>query len=109
VTIGVYTFEVHLPGSRSLKEKRQAIRRLKDRLRSRYNVAVAELPDYGDLWQRGRLAVVSVAQGRDALERLFESIYRESESGLPGHIIETGSDFIEAGDGRPLEQGEEWS
>jgi uncharacterized protein YlxP (DUF503 family) len=109
MTIGVYTFEVHLPGSHSLKEKRQALRRLKDRLRSRYNIAVAELPGYAELWQRGRLAVVSVATDRDALVRLFESIYRESASGLPGHIIETGSDFIEAGDGHAVDAGEEWS
>jgi uncharacterized protein YlxP (DUF503 family) len=98
VTIGVYTFELHLPGSRSLKDKRQVLRRLKDRLRSRYNVAVAEMADHADLWQRGRLAVVSVAHGRDPLVRLFEAIHRESARDVPGEIIETGSDFIEAGD-----------
>ena len=63
--------------------------------------AVAELGEHSDLWQRGGLAVVSVAQGRDALERLFESVYRETEAGVPGHVIETGSDFIEAADGGP--------
>ena len=99
MTIGVYTFEIHLPQSRSLKDKRRVLRRLKDRLRSRYNVAVSELEEHGGLWQRGRLAVVSVAHDRDALVRLFESVFRESEAGVPGQIIETGSDFIEAGDG----------
>lgn len=98
MTIGVYTFELHLPAARSLKDKRQVLRRLKDRLRSRYNVAVSEMPDHADLWQRGRLAVVSVAHGRDALVRLFEAIHRDSERDVPGQIIETGSDFIEAGD-----------
>jgi uncharacterized protein YlxP (DUF503 family) len=99
MTIGVYTFEIHLPQSRSLKDKRQVLRRLKDRLRSRYNVAVSEFREHTELWQRGRLAVVSVAHDRDALERLFESVFRESESGVPGQIIETGCDFIDAGDG----------
>ena len=98
MTIGVYTFELHLPASRSLKDKRQVLRRLKDRLRARHNVAVAEMADHADLWQRGRLAVVSVAHGRDALERLFEAIHRETERDVPGQVIETGSDFIEAGD-----------
>lgn len=109
MTIGVYTFEVHLPAARSLKQKRQVLRRLKDRLRSRYNVAVTELGEHADLWQRGSLAVVSVASRRDALERLFESVFRESGIGLDGQIIETGSDFIETADGGPGGWQGDWS
>jgi len=99
VTIGVYMIELHLPGARSLKDKRQVFRRLKDRLRSRYNVSVAEAAEHADLWQRGSLTVVSVAQSRDALVRLFEAIYRDAESGVPGQVIERGSEFIESADG----------
>lgn len=99
MTIGVYMIELHLPGARSLKDKRQVFRRLKDRLRSRYNVSVAEAAEHADLWQRGSLTVVSVAQSRDALVRLFEAIYRDAESGVPGQVIERGSEFIESADG----------
>jgi len=99
VTIGVYMIELHLPGARSLKDKRQVFRRLKDRLHSRYNVSVAEATEHADLWQRGSLTVVSVAQSRDALVRLFEAIYRDAESGVPGQVIERGSEFIESADG----------
>ncbi len=101
MTIGVYTLELHLPGAQSLKQKRSVFRRLKDRLRARYNVAVTELGEDANLWQRGSLAVVSVASDRDALVRLFEAIHTEAESGTPGHVIETGSDFIESSDGGP--------
>jgi uncharacterized protein YlxP (DUF503 family) len=96
MTIGIYTIELHLPMSRSLKEKRQVFRRLKDRIRARYNVAVAESADHADLWQRGGLTIVSVAQNRDALVRLFDAIYRDTENGIPGQIIEGNSEFIEA-------------
>jgi uncharacterized protein YlxP (DUF503 family) len=99
VTIGVFTFELHLPLSRSLKQKRQVLRRLKDRLRSRYNVAVSELNDHSDLWQRASVAVVSVAHGRDPLERLFESVYEEAAGLVPGQVIEQGREFIESADG----------
>jgi uncharacterized protein YlxP (DUF503 family) len=105
VTIGVYTFELHLPGSGSLKEKRQVLRRLKDRLRGRYNVAVTELEEHSELWQRAGLAVVSIAHDRDALVRLFEAVHRETEIGVPGHVIETGSEFLEASDGGPAGWG----
>ncbi len=43
--VGLLTLEIYIPDAHSLKDKRQVIRSLKDRLRSRFNVAVAEL-DY---------------------------------------------------------------
>ena len=109
MTIGVYTFELHLPGARSLKNKRQVVRRLKDRLKARYNVAVAEMDDHADRWQRASMAVVSVASSRDALERLFEAVHREAELHVPGQVIETGIEYIEAADGGSRGWSEDWS
>jgi uncharacterized protein YlxP (DUF503 family) len=99
VTIGVYTFEIHLPAARSLKDKRQVLRRLKDRLRAHHNLAITELEEHADLWQRSGIAVVSVASRREPLEHLFEAVLREAESQVPGEVIETGTDFIESSDG----------
>ena len=101
MTIGVLTFDVHLPQARSLKDKRQVVRSVKERLRSRHNVAVSELEDDADLWQRASIAVVSVASARDPLERLFEAVIREVESQIPGHLVETGRDYLEGADGGP--------
>ena len=95
MTIGLLTFEIHLPHSRSLKDKRQVIRSVKDRLRARHNVAISELEDGADLWQRASIAVVSIASRRDVLEHLFETIVREIEGQIPGHLIETGREFLE--------------
>ena len=54
--------DLHLPESRSLKQKRQVIKSLKDRLHDRFNVSVAEV-EHQELWQRGTLgmAIVSTA------------------------------------------------
>jgi len=101
VTIGLLTFEIHLPQSRSLKDKRQVLRSVKDRLRARHNVAVSELEDGSDVWQRAGLAIVSVASRRDALDRLFETIVSETERHIPGNLIETGREFLETADGGP--------
>jgi uncharacterized protein YlxP (DUF503 family) len=109
VTIGIYTFELHLPGAGSLKAKRHVVKRLKDRLRSRFNVAVAETGEHGDLWQRAGFAVVSVASSRDALDRLFEAVHREVQLQVPGQVIETGNEFIEAADGGAHGWSEEWA
>jgi uncharacterized protein YlxP (DUF503 family) len=107
VTIGILTVEIHLPQSRSLKDKRQVMRGVKDRLRARHNVAVSEMEEDADLWQRAGLAVVSVASLRDVLDRLFEAIVREIESQIPGHLVETGRDFLESSDGGPAGWGDD--
>lgn len=79
MVIGVCSLEFHLPGCRSLKQKRAFLNRIKGRLASRFNVAVAEV-DHQDLWQRAAIAVVSVSTRRSLLEGLFEKVLREAES-----------------------------
>lgn len=91
--IGVLTLELHLPEAHSLKEKRLVVRKIKDRLRSRFNVAVAEL-DHQDLWQRALLGVVSISSDRKALENLLEAVERESEKVLGGDLVGTELDFF---------------
>jgi uncharacterized protein YlxP (DUF503 family) len=107
VTVGIFTFELHLRETRSLKGKRQVVKRLKDRLRSRFNVAVSELNEHDGLWQRAALAVVSVADHRDPLDRMFESIRTEAELLVPGHVVVSGIDFLDAADGGPSGWSEE--
>ena len=71
------------------------LRRIKDRLRARYNVALAESSEHADLWQRAELTVVSVAKDRDTLERRFESVYREADGIAPG-LGERGPEYLDA-------------
>jgi uncharacterized protein YlxP (DUF503 family) len=108
VTVGIFTFELHLRDARSLKGKRQVVKRLKDRLRARFNVAVSETNEHDGLWQRAALVVVSVADNRDTLDRLFEVIRAEAEMIVPGHLVATGTEFIEAADGGPSGWSEDW-
>lgn len=98
MTIGVFSFEIHLAGGRSLKDKRQVVRRVKDRLRSRFNVAIAETDDHHELWQRAGLVVVSVASNRDLLETRFETVRNEVEALVPGSVVDTGIEYIEGSD-----------
>jgi uncharacterized protein YlxP (DUF503 family) len=65
--VGVITFELRLEDAHSLKDKRHFVKGLKDRLRSKCNVAVAEI-DYQDSWQRGLVAAVTVSPDK-AFER----------------------------------------
>ena len=84
--VAVLTLEIHLPYAHSLKEKRFVVRKVKDRLRARFNVAVAEM-DHQDLWQRAVVGVVSISSDRQNLEAVLEAVQRESEKVLGGDLV----------------------
>lgn len=73
--IAFLTLELRIEGAHSLKDKRQVVRSLKDRLRAGYNVSVAEL-DATDLWQRATVGVVSISGSRDYLRGLMDNVER---------------------------------
>lgn len=85
-SVGVITFELTLPDSHSLKDKRHWVKGLKDRLRSRCNVAVAEI-DYQETWQRGLIAAVTVSADRPYAEQTLQHAEREAAALLGPLLI----------------------
>jgi hypothetical protein len=77
--VAVGTVEIHLPDVGSLKGKRHALKGLKDKLRQRFEVSVAEV-DHHDSWQRATLAVACVS----------------GDSRHANEVISKAVDFIEA-------------
>jgi uncharacterized protein YlxP (DUF503 family) len=75
--VGVLTLELRLDNSHSLKEKRHVVKSLKDRLRHRFNVAVAEI-DYQDLWQRGLVSAVTISSDHSCAEQVLRSVEHEA-------------------------------
>jgi len=88
--IGLLTLEIHIPDARSLKDKRQVLRSLKDRLRGRFNVAVAEL-DHQETLQHSLVGVVSISADARHLEDSLEKVFNESERLLGRDLV--GSAF----------------
>ena len=60
MVIGVLTLELEIPGAFSLKEKRMVLNRVRDRVRQKFNVAVAEVGD-NDVWNHACVGVVTVS------------------------------------------------
>ena len=75
MVVAISVFELHLPSSRSLKEKRRVVKSLTERLYRRHRVSVAET-DYHDLRQRAEIGVASVSASRQQLERQMDAIRR---------------------------------
>lgn len=59
--VGILTADLHLPESRSLKEKRKELLRVKSGLARRFACSVAEV-DHHELWQRSRISVALVTR-----------------------------------------------
>lgn len=76
--VAFLTLEIRIEGAHSLKDKRQVVRSMKDRLRAKFNVAVAEL-ETTDLWQRATVGAVSVSSSRDYLDGLMQNVEREAQ------------------------------
>jgi len=66
--IGLAACECFIYNAHSLKDKRAVLQRIITRLRQRYNLSVAEVA-YQDTWQRTKLAIVSVASSKVAVEK----------------------------------------
>jgi uncharacterized protein YlxP (DUF503 family) len=92
-TVGVLTLELRLENSHSLKEKRHVVQSLKDRLRSKFNVAVAEI-DYQDLWQRSLVAAVTVSSDQVHAEKLLRSVEDEAVSLLGAELAESTVEWL---------------
>jgi uncharacterized protein len=92
MVIALLSIDLHVPGSRSLKDKRMVLRRIKDRLK-KFNVAVSEV-EHQDLWQRAALAVVTVSSDQQHADRELAAVADEIERVEPGLIARTEVEFL---------------
>jgi len=83
--VGVLTLELHLDDAHSLKDKRHTVKSLKDRLRNKFNVAVAEI-GYQDVWQRSLISAVTVSSDHGRAEQTLQLVEREAAA-LLGRIL----------------------
>jgi uncharacterized protein len=92
--IAFLTLELSIESAHSLKDKRQVVRSLKDRLRAHFNVAVAELDSTG-LWNRATVGVVSVSDSRDYLDGLMKNVERQATRIANNSGAEVTDSFVE--------------
>ena len=71
--IGVLTIELAIDGAFSLKEKRMTVNRVRDRVRQKFNVAIAEVGD-NDLWNRACIGIVAVANEQKHVNRVLSKV-----------------------------------
>jgi len=93
MVVGVVTWDLHLEGCASLKDKRRILKSLKDRLHRQFNVSVAETAHH-DLWQRGELTCSVVATDRRHAEAVLGSADRLIAADGLARIIDSTMSFL---------------
>jgi len=82
MVVGILSVEIFIPAAASLKEKRQVVKSVKQRLRNKFNVSVTEA-DYHDKWQRAIIAVALVSEkqrfAEESLNKVFSFLDRETQ------------------------------
>jgi len=92
--IAFLTLELRIEHAQSLKDRRQVVRSLKDRLRTSFNVSVAEL-DGAELWNQATIGVVSISASKDYLRGLMENVERSAMKIVNNAGAEITDTFIE--------------
>ena len=88
---------LQIPESGSLKAKRQVLRRITDRVKARFNVAVAEVDDQ-DLWQKASLALAVVGNDRRHVDEQMEKIIHFVEEMYVAPLISRQTEIMAFGD-----------
>ena len=91
--VGLLTLELHIPDAQSLKDKRQVLRSLKDRLRRQFNVAVAELGHH-DAWQRSVVGIVTLSNEEKHLKEVLQKVLDEADEILGSFLINQNFEII---------------
>jgi hypothetical protein len=85
--VAVGTVELHLPDVDSLKGKRHILKGLKEKVRRRFEVSVAEV-NHQDTWQRATLAVAYVSPDSRHANEVVSKALDFIEANVEGHVID---------------------
>ena len=91
--VGTLTLQIRIEHSRSLKDKRQVLRSLKDRLRRCHNLAVAEVGGQTS-WKDSVVASATVAGSAAGARRVLEAAHGEAVRVLGRDLVDADLDIL---------------
>jgi uncharacterized protein YlxP (DUF503 family) len=95
--IAQLTLEIRIDHARSLKDRRQVVRSLKDQLRQGFNISVSEL-DEAVTWQSATIGVAAISNSRDYLRGQIEEVERAAQRmvrELGAEVADSWWDFVD--------------
>lgn len=85
--------EFFIPTAHSLKDKRAVVKSMMTRTKQKFNVSAAEV-DHQQVWQRTRLAFVTVSSSKEAAEREMEYVLRFLESNPSWECMDIEKEYL---------------
>lgn len=73
MNVGVCRLKIHIPESRSLKDKRSIVKSLTSRLQKQFNISIAEVDDH-DLWQMTTIGIACVSNHNHKVDEIIDSV-----------------------------------
>ena len=115
--VGVLRLSFHIPGARSLKEKRHVVRSFRDRVRARFGVSIAEVSDQ-DLLQRAGFGVAVVSSSAEVCDEVLASVASFANTLRDAVLLDRATEVMPMGemrsalesvvhDGRPMDDDDE--
>lgn len=87
MVIGAGKVVLRIPESQSLKGKRHIIRKIKDKIRNRFNISIAEVDDQ-DLWQLTSIGFTTVSNDRRIVQSTLDQVVNMVEDMGVGELID---------------------
>lgn len=91
--VALGTVELHLPEVDSLKGKRHILKGLKEKVRHRFEVAIAEV-DHHDSWQRTTLALASVSRDSRHANEVVDKAMDFIAGQVDGYVIDRSVELL---------------
>lgn len=91
--VGTLTLRIRVEHSRSLKDKRQVLRSLKDRLSKRHNVGISEVAGQ-DSWQDATVVMAAVAASDSGIRRILDAAHEDAVRALGRDLIDVDFQFL---------------
>jgi uncharacterized protein YlxP (DUF503 family) len=95
--VGVLRLTFHVPAARSLKDKRRVVQKLRDRIRARFDVSIAEV-DAQDLHQRAVFGVCVVSSEAAVCDSVLEQVARAAETAGDAVLTDRETEIATFGD-----------
>ncbi len=94
--VGISTIEIFFPENQSLKDKRQALKKIVEKTRTKFSISIMEI-NQNNLWQRAQIGFSVVGVKLDHVHRMIANVHEYVESLYIGSIIDTKTEVIVMG------------
>jgi hypothetical protein len=93
MVIGLLQLSLYIADNASLKDKRNVIKSLKDKLRNNFNISVSEVR-HNDVWQRAVLAVATVGTDRSYVNTLLNQVVKFVDNSGNAEILDSNIELL---------------